>query len=98
MESVSRGSAGTSGHRNFAKAVVIFAACGVFLGHNDNADWIPLYQDALIETDLSILPAKIELAANAVQASLERFAHDSRERDVLLDALRTLQALRRETR
>lgn len=65
----------------------------------ESKDWNQLYQDALLEVDGSKLAERIDLASNAVQARLRELAgipDDSRQRDILMDALRTLQALRRE--
>jgi hypothetical protein len=64
-----------------------------------NKDWRELYQDALLETDLSRLPERVELASEALQKNLRALTgspEDFRQRDILLDALRTLHALRRE--
>jgi hypothetical protein len=72
---------------------------GDILNDNDSKDWRQLYQDALLETSLSKLPERIDLASGAVQARLQELVgshDDSRERDILMDALRTLGALRRE--
>lgn len=66
---------------------------------NESKDWQQLYQDALFEADLSKLPQRIDLASNAVLAKMRDLAtspNDSRERDILMDALRTLRTLRRE--
>jgi hypothetical protein len=66
---------------------------------SESKDWNQLYQDALLEADGSKLPERIDLAFNAVQARLRELAglpDDSRQRGVLMDALRTLQTLRRE--
>ena len=66
---------------------------------NESKDWNQLYQDALLEVDGSKLAERIDLASNAVEARLQvlaRHIDDSRQRDVLMDALRTLEALRRE--
>lgn len=66
---------------------------------NESKDWNQLYQDALLEVDGSKLAERIDLASNAVEARLQELARhidDSRQRDVLMDALRTLEALRRE--
>ena len=65
----------------------------------ESKDWNQLYQDALLEVDGSKLAQRIDLASNAVQARLRELGgipDDSRQRVVLMDALRTLQALRRE--
>jgi hypothetical protein len=65
----------------------------------ESKDWNQLYKDALLEVDGSKLAERIELASNAVQARLREIvelADDSRQRNDLMDALRTLQALRRE--
>jgi hypothetical protein len=66
---------------------------------NESKDWNQLYQDALLEVDGSKLAERIDLASNAVEARLQELARhidDSRQRDILMDALRTLQTLRRE--
>ncbi len=68
------------------------------LSDGDSKGWRQLYQDALFEVDMSKLPAKIDMASNAVQAKLRRVAElreDSSQRNDLLDALQTLEALRR---
>jgi hypothetical protein len=71
------------------------------LDNAESKDWRQLYQAALIEADLSKLPERIEAASSAVQTRLRELVglrDDSRQRDLLMDALRTLQALRREKR
>jgi hypothetical protein len=65
----------------------------------ENKDWNRLYQDALLEVDGSKLEDKIVLASTAIEARLRELAKardESRERDVLIDALQILQTLRRE--
>ena len=66
---------------------------------NENKDWNQLYQEALLELDGAKLAERIDLAANAVEARLRELAglvDDSRQRNILMDALRTLETLRRE--
>jgi hypothetical protein len=66
---------------------------------SESKDWNQLYQNALLEVDGSKLAERIDLASNAVEARLRELTglvDDSRQREVLMDALRTLQALRRE--
>jgi hypothetical protein len=65
----------------------------------ETKDWNQLYQDVLLEVDSSKLAERIGLASNAIEARLRELAglaDNSRQRDVLIDALQTLQALRRE--
>jgi hypothetical protein len=68
------------------------------LNDYDSKDWRQLYQAALLEPDVSKLPERIELASSAVKAKLQGLtgAGDSFEREILMDALRTLRTLRQE--
>ncbi len=69
------------------------------LEDSESKDWNQLYQEALLELDGSKLAERIDLASNAVEARLRELrgsVDDSRQRNILIDALQTLQALRRE--
>ena len=66
---------------------------------NENKDWNQLYQEALLELDGAKLAERIDLAVNAIEARLRELTglvDDSRQRNILMDALRTLETLRRE--
>lgn len=61
-------------------------------------DWESAYRSAILETDATKLIAKIDLARTAVCASLlelDASGEHGAERQRLIDALRTLELIRR---
>ena len=63
---------------------------------NDHKQWEQLYREALLETDLGILPQKIDQARSAIQQRRYRLADNHAHRDELQameDALSNLRAI-----
>ncbi len=68
---------------------------------SDGIHWTDLYQAALLEIDPEKLSGRIEVARMAIREKIDgmpMYSGDRSERQLLIDALRNLEVLRKEVR
>jgi hypothetical protein len=63
---------------------------------NANYIWMPFYEAAVLETDLTVLPSRIEAAQYAIGQRVIKLALDDEERRAIVKTLNALAILKRE--
>jgi hypothetical protein len=63
---------------------------------NANYIWMPFYEAAVLETDLTVLPSRIETAQYAIGQRVIKLTIDDEERRAIVRTLNALAALKRD--